>query len=50
MARKGRYSFERRQRELAKADKREAKRDARAAKKLDEPATLEGDDADRLLE
>lgn len=48
MARRQHFSFERRQRDLAKAAKREAKREARAAAKLakdvDEPATP--DDAD----
>jgi hypothetical protein len=48
MARRAHYSQERRQRDLAKAAKREAKREARAAKKPgvqpEEPATPDGDD------
>ncbi len=48
MARRGHYSYERRQRDLAKVAKREAKREARAAAKLAKqpggPATP--DDAD----
>ena len=52
MARKGHFSFERRQRDLAKAAKREAKREARVAAKLakdpQEPATPDdaGDEGD----
>jgi RNA recognition motif-containing protein len=45
MARKGRFSFERRQRDLAKKAKREAKREARAAGKLarEEDSSREGE-------
>ena len=45
MARKSSYSFQRRQRDLAKAEKRQAKRDARAAKKPDRSDA--GDDDER---
>lgn len=52
MARKANFSFERRQRDLAKAAKREAKREARAAAKLakeqQQPAAPDhGDAAER---
>ena len=53
MARRGYYSYERRQRDLAKATKREAKREARAAKKLraqpDEASTADREDEPNIV-